>query len=97
MDGGVLKIVVDDVDAAGPGSGQDEASERVCERRSAWRKDAVHRIEKERRRNKEKITGTNFDRERATIKTALECLNFESDAVVINAVSGVNTRARVPA
>jgi len=45
--------------------------------------------------HEEKIAGTNLNRQRATVKTALERLDFESDAVVINAVSAVNTRAQV--
>src|SRR6185369_7296787 len=66
VDHRVLKIIVDDVDAARSSARQNESGERICQRGSARRNHAVDRIEKKLRWNEEKITGANLHRQRAT-------------------------------
>ncbi len=87
MDHRILQIVVDDIDAACSCARQNKSRERVCERRRARRKHAVHRIEKKLRRDKENVAGANFNRQSATVEPALECLNFKRDAIVVNAIT----------
>src|SRR5262249_41661216 len=95
VDHRVLHIVVDDVDTTGARARQHETRERVCQRRRRRRKDTIHRIEQKLRWNKENITGTHFDRKRASVETAFECLNLERHTGVVNSVTSMNARLPV--
>ena len=85
----VLQVRVDDVDARGAGARQDEAGERIRERRSEGRKLPGRRIEEEH------VAGTDLDRQRAAVEPALERLDLQHDAVVVDAVAAANDETAI--
>ena len=83
LDGGVLHGVVDDVDAARAGPGQDEAREGIGEGRGERRHRARARIEEEH------VAGADLDGQGAAVEAALERDDLEGDPVVVDPVAAV--------
>ena len=89
LDARVLHRVVDDVDARGAGAGQDEAGERIGDRRRERRELAGVRVEEEH------VAGLHLDRQRPPVEAALERLDLQRDAVVVDAVAAVDAEPAV--
>ena len=85
----VLHAVVDDVDPRRPRAGQDEPRERIRDRGGERRKAAGRRVEEE------DVPGAHFDRQRAPVQPALERLDLQRDAVVVDAVAAAHARPAV--
>ena len=85
----VLQSRVDDVDARGAGAGQDKPGERVRRARGERRHEAGRGVDEE------QVAGADLDRQRPAVEPALERLNLQRDAIVVDAVSAANTRAGV--
>ena len=84
LDHRVLQVRVDDIDARGAGSRQDEARERVRDRWRERRQPASVRIEEEH------VAGPDFDGQRPAVQTALERLNLQHDPVVVDPISAAH-------
>jgi hypothetical protein len=90
VDHRVLESVVNDINAARSCSGQHKAGEGVRQSWSAGRKDAVDRVKKELGRDEEEIARTHLNRQGAPIKPALQRLDFQCHAIVVDAITAVN-------
>src|SRR5258708_584179 len=86
LDHRILHAIIDDVDAAGAGARQDEAGERVADRRRDRREAAGVRIKEE------DVAGAALDRQRSAVEAALERLDLERDPVVVDPVAAVNAQ-----
>ena len=85
----VLQLRVDDVDARGAGARQDEPRERVRDRRRERRERAGGRIEEE------DVAGPDLDGQRPAVEAALERLDLQRHAVVVDTVTAADARPAV--
>ncbi len=85
----ILQARVDDVDPGGARAGQDEPRERIRQRRRKRRNAAGGRIDEE------DVARTYLDGQGAAVETALERLNLQGDAIVVEAVAAAHARASI--
>src|SRR5262249_34231113 len=80
----ILQVVINDIDAACPGTGKNDAGKGRGKEGRERRNSSCGGIKKE------EITGEYLDGKRAPVKPAFESLNLKRHAVVIDALAAVN-------